>query len=75
MQTKRGDEMNKLKGLTFAAMIALSLVASTTDAFAKDVKNGRETAWTDLVDLPTQVDLPAPLDAANILTDGVTWEE
>lgn len=55
------------KGLIFAALIALSLLASTTDAFAKDSKHGRETAWT----------LPAP-DLGLVeefFGDGVTWEE
>ena len=31
-----------LKGLTFAGLIALSLLASTSDAFASDTKHGRE---------------------------------
>ena len=55
------------KGLIFAALIALSLLASSTDAFAKDSKHGRETAWT----------LPAP-DLGLVeefFGDGVTWEE
>jgi len=53
--------MNKtIKGLAFAAMLALSLVASTSGALAKDNKGGRETSWTD----------PGPLDHAQ----GVTWE-
>lgn len=51
--------MKMLKGITFAAILALSLLASTGDAFAKD-KGGRETAWTD-------APLPEPI--------GVTWEE
>ena len=59
--------MRKLQTLTFAAMIALSLLASTTDAFAKDAKHGRETAWTNLGDGPA-------LDAGEFRTDGVTWE-
>jgi hypothetical protein len=65
--------MNKtLKTLTFAAVMALSLVGSTTDAFAKDVKHGRETAWTD-VELPAPADLP---EAEDLLEPGgVTWEE
>ena len=60
-----------LKGMAFAAMLALSLFATTSDAFAKDAKHGRETAWTDLGALP------APLDVQeNIFEpDGVTWEE
>jgi len=56
-----------LKGLTFAVALALSMLATSGDAFAKDVKHGRETAWT----------LPAP-DLGLVeefLTDGVTWEE
>jgi hypothetical protein len=43
-------------------MLALSLVATTTGALAKDAKNGRETAWTDL----GAFDLLPP--------GGVTWE-
>jgi hypothetical protein len=60
-----------LKGVAFAAMLALSLFATTSDAFAKDARHGRETAWTDLGALP------APLDGSgNILEPlGVTWEE
>ncbi len=56
-----------LKGLTFATLIALSMLASSSDAFAKDTKHGRETAWT----------LPSP-DLGLVeefFTDGVTWEE
>jgi hypothetical protein len=55
-----------LKGLTFAALLALSMLATTSDAFAKDAKHGRETAWT----------LPAPeLNLfLEIPSDGVTWE-
>ena len=49
-----------IKGLAFAAMLALSLLASTSGALAKDARAGRETAWTN----------PAPLDHAQ----GVTWE-
>ncbi len=55
-----------LKGLTFAALIALSMLASTSDAFAKDAEHGRETAWTE----------PAPdFGLEEFFTDGVTWEE
>jgi len=55
-----------LKGLTFAALIALSMLASTSDAFAKDAKYGRETAWTE----------PAPyVGLEELISDGVTWEE
>jgi hypothetical protein len=60
--------MNKmLKGLAFTALLALSLLGSTSDAFAKDTKHGRETAWTE----------PAP-DLGLVeefFGDGVTWEE
>jgi hypothetical protein len=57
-----------LKTLTFAAVVALSLFATTTDAFAKDSKHGRETAWTDLEPLPVPLEeIFEPL--------GVTWEE
>jgi len=60
--------MKKLNRLAFTAMLALSLAASTTGALAKDVKNGRETAWTDLGPvLPGDV---TPIDPL-----GVTWEE
>ena len=56
-----------LKGLTFTAVLALSMLATTGDAFARDAKHGRETAWT----------LPAP-DLSlteEIFGDGVTWED
>jgi hypothetical protein len=59
--------MRTLKTLTFAAVMALSLMASTTDAFAKDAKHGRETAWTDVEPLPETVEIFEP--------GGVTWEE
>jgi len=66
--------MNKtIKGLTFAAMLALSLVAGTTGALGKDAKNSRETAWTDLGPLPIPQGVTwetAPLDPI-----GVTWEQ
>jgi len=58
-----------LKGLAFAAMVALSLLASTNDASAKDVKHGRETAWTVLGTLPAVDGSEDPIE-----TDGVTWE-
>jgi hypothetical protein len=74
--------MNKmLRGLTFSALLALSLFASTSEAFAKDVKNGRETAWTDLADLPIVEDLlPLPpggvtWETAPLDPIGTTWEE
>ena len=44
--------------LTFVAAMVLSLSVSATDAFAKDTKPGRETAWTDLEPLP----VPTPVD-------------
>lgn len=57
---------NMLKGLTFAALIALSMLATTSDAFAKE--HGRETAWTNFEPLPAELqDILEPL--------GVTWEE
>lgn len=60
-----------LKGLTVTAVIALSLLASTGHAYAKDVKNGRETAWTELPTLPEPV-----VDPGNPIGGlGVTWEE
>ena len=60
-----------LKGLTIAGLIALSLLASTSDAFAKDSRHGRETAWTD------HGTLPAPADVVDYVIEplGVTWEE
>ena len=59
--------MTKLiKGLAFTALIALSMLVGTGDAFAKDTRHGRETAWT----------LPAPdLGLVEFFGDGVTWEE
>ena len=56
-----------LKGLTFATLIALSMLASTSDAFAKDAGYGRETAWTE----------PASDFGVDelVFNDGVTWEE
>jgi hypothetical protein len=60
--------MKKLNRLAFTAMLALSLLATTTGALAKDAKSGRETAWTDLGPvLPGEF---TPLDPG-----GVTWEE
>ena len=61
--------MKKIKGLTFAAVLALSLLTSTTTAFAKDAKHGRETAWTDLGALPNPLSL-----VQEFLGEGVTWE-
>lgn len=49
-----------LTRLAFTAMLALSLLASTSSALASDAKNGRETAWTDL--------------ELGELPGGVTWE-
>jgi hypothetical protein len=60
-----------LKGLTFAGLIALSLLPSTSDAFAKESKHGRETAWTDLGTLPP---LEEVVEYA-LEPVGVTWEE
>jgi post-segregation antitoxin (ccd killing protein) len=57
---------NTIKTLTFAAAMVLSLSAGATDAFAKEAKHGRETAWTDLEPV-------APVE--EFLTEGVTWEE
>ena len=56
-----------LKGLTFTAVLALSMLATTGDAFAKDARHGRDTAWT----LPG-TDLGS---VEEFLGDGVTWEE
>jgi hypothetical protein len=66
--------MNKtLKRLAFATMLALSLVASTSTAFAKDARHGRETAWTDEGPVPTD---PNGVTWENIVQPvGVTWEE
>ena len=57
---------NTITRFAFAAMIALSLLASGNNAFAHDVKSGRETAWTI-----------APLQEVWQLLEpvGVTWEE
>ena len=64
---------NTIKGLAFAAMLALSLLASTNSAFAQDTRSGRETAWTDLGPVPTQ---PGGVTWETILQPlGVTWEE
>jgi hypothetical protein len=66
--------MKMLKGLTFTALIALSMVASTSDAFAKESKHGRETAWTDLEDLL----LPpggVTWETTPVGPIGTTWEE
>jgi len=66
--------MNKtIKRLAFAAMLALSLVASTSGALAKDAKHGRETAWTD----PGPLELPQGVtwEAAPLDPVGVTWEQ
>ena len=61
-----------IKGLTFAAMLALTLVVSTSSAFAKDSKSGRETAWTDVGPRP----IPQGVTWENIFNPfGVTWEK
>jgi len=45
--------------------------STTSEAFARDSKHGRETAWTDLGALPAPVDV-----LENVLEHlGVTWEE
>ncbi len=63
---------NTIRGLAFAAIIALSLLASTNNAFAQDTKSGRETAWTDLGPVPT---LPGGVTWEDVLDPGgVTWE-
>jgi hypothetical protein len=65
--------MKKMQGIAFTALLALSLLASGTNAFAKDIKGGRETAWTDLGPLPVPDGVTwetSPLEPA-----GVTWEE
>ena len=61
-----------IKGLAFATMLALTLLASTSTAFAKD-KAGRDNAWTGLgpLDHPHGVTWEAsPLEPV-----GVTWEQ
>jgi hypothetical protein len=67
---------NTIKGIAFAGMIALSLLVSTGSAFAKDAKNGRETAWTDLP-LPQPILLGVTWETIlePIVPIGVTWEE
>ena len=55
-----------IKTLAFAVVMVLSLSVSATDAFAKDARHGRETAWTDLEPMTPFVEIP---------TEGVTWEE
>ena len=63
---------NTIKRLAFAAMLGLSLLASTNSAFAKDIRSGRETAWTDLGPVPT---LPGGVTWEDVLDPGgVTWE-
>jgi hypothetical protein len=52
-----------LRGLAFSAMLALTLLVSTSNAFAKDMTTGRETAWTARADL-------GPVQGP----EGVTWE-
>ncbi|TME85887.1 MAG: hypothetical protein E6I44_14830 [Chloroflexi bacterium] len=63
---------NTIKGLAFAAILALSLLASTNNAFAHDTGSGRETAWTDLGPVPT---VPGGVTWEDVLDPGgVTWE-
>ena len=64
---------NTIKRLAFAAIIALSLLATMNTVFAKDGKHGRETAWTDLEPLPIPVDVTPENPPFEPL--GVTWEE
>jgi hypothetical protein len=54
-----------LKRSAFVALVALSLLASASSAFAKDMQNGRGTAWT--AGPPPVWQLLEPV--------GVTWEE
>ncbi len=61
--------MRTLKGFAFTAVIALSLVTSGGNAFARDANHGRETAWTDAPVLPPQG------VTWEIQPLGVTWEE
>ena len=57
---------NTITRLAFAAIIALSLLAGSSNAFAQDAKNGRETAWT----------FEPPAEVWQLLEPvGVTWEE
>ena len=66
--------MNKtIKGLAFAAMLALSLVASTSGALAKDDHTARETAWTDLD--PIYAPQGVTWETSPLEPVGVTWEE
>ena len=65
--------MNKMRGLTFAATLVLSLVASTSGAQAKDAHSGRETAWTDLGPLP--IPQGVTWESSPLQPLGVTWEE
>lgn len=61
--------MNKIKGLTFAAMFALSLLVSATDAFAKESNHSRETAWTDIGEVTSPIG-----EYDGFTAEGVTWE-
>jgi hypothetical protein len=66
--------MNTMRGLAFVAMLALSLVANSSGALAKDAKSGLETAWTDLGPL---LDDPQGVtwETSPLEPGGVTWEE
>jgi hypothetical protein len=57
---------NTITKVAFAAVIALSLLAGSTSAFAHDATSGRETAWT-FDPLQPVWQLIEPL--------GVTWEQ
>jgi hypothetical protein len=64
-----GDDMKKtLTRLAFAAVIALSLLASTGDALANDENKGDATTWTGPLPIPTKG------VTWEILPLGVTWE-
>jgi hypothetical protein len=65
--------MTKIKALAFTAVLALSLLGSTTGALAKDAKHGRETAWTDLG--PQPITQGVSWETTPSDPGGVTWEE
>jgi hypothetical protein len=64
-----------LRGLAFSAMLALTLLATTSNALAKETSAGRETAWTAWADLgPVQG--PEGVTWETVLQPvGVSWEE
>jgi hypothetical protein len=69
-----------LRGLAFAALIALSMVVGAGTASAHDSENSRGTAWTDLGPLPFPLPitlpdpLPVPIGVIWGILRGVTWE-